>query len=211
MDGIIFDVDGTLWDPTETVVKSWNQAIIENSNLEVRVDSALLKSLFGKTMDKFYDAVFPALSKEEQEKLGAFCFEYENRMLETEPGILYDGVQEVFRALSQKVPLFIVSNCQQGYIEVFLKTTGLKDTVKDHLCYGDTLTSKGQTILRLMKENELKDVVYIGDTKGDYLACQEAEIPFIFVEYGFGDVPEATDRIEKLTDLLERDFTGTSV
>lgn len=211
MDGIIFDVDGTLWDPTETVVKSWNQAIIENSNLETRVDSALLKSLFGKTMDKFYDAVFPVLSKEEQQQLGAFCFEYENRMLETEPGILYNDVQEVFRTLSKKIPLFIVSNCQCGYIEVFLKTTGLQDTVRDHLCYGDTLTSKGQTILRLMKENGLKNVVYVGDTKGDYLACQEAGIPFIFAEYGFGDVPEATDRIEKMTDLLGWDFTGTSV
>ncbi|MGC4017886.1 MAG: HAD family hydrolase [Muricomes sp.] len=208
MDGIIFDVDGTLWDSTETVVEAWNQAIIENADLDVTVDTSILKSLFGKTMEEIYEAVFPSLPKEEQSRLGNLCFEYENRLLETKPGTLYADVPEVFRTLSKKIPLFIVSNCQRGYIEVFLKTTGLEDTVTAHLCYGDTYTSKGQTILRLMRENELKDVVYVGDTQGDYLACQEAQIPFIFVEYGFGDVPEATDRIEKLADLLKRDFTA---
>ena len=32
MDGIIFDVDGTLWDSTEAVARSWNQAIEENTD-----------------------------------------------------------------------------------------------------------------------------------------------------------------------------------
>ena len=113
--------------------------------------------------------------------------------------------------LSKKLPLFIVSNCQSGYIEIFLKTTGLIDVVKAHLCFGDTLTSKGQTILRLMKENGLKDVVYVGDTRGDYLACQEAGIPFIFAEYGFGDVPEAKEHIKRISDLLKQNFMGVSV
>ena len=33
MDGIIFDVDGTLWDSTEAVARSWNQAIEENTQM----------------------------------------------------------------------------------------------------------------------------------------------------------------------------------
>ncbi|HCR82305.1 HAD family hydrolase [Muricomes intestini] len=203
MDGIIFDVDGTLWDSTETVLESWTQAITENSNLDIDVSSPRLRGLFGKTMDEIYSALFPSLPKEEQQRLGDLCFAYENRLLETKPGILYEGVQEVFHTLSGKTPLFIVSNCQRGYIEIFLKVNKLEGTVKDHLCFGDTLVSKGQTILRLMEKNGLQDVVYVGDTQGDYLACQEAGIPFIFAEYGFGDVPEAEYRIKKLTDLLE--------
>ena len=37
MDGIIFDVDGTLWDSTDTVAESWNTAIRENSSLDLVV------------------------------------------------------------------------------------------------------------------------------------------------------------------------------
>ena len=34
MAAIIFDVDGTLWDSTEEVAVSWNQAIRERTSLE---------------------------------------------------------------------------------------------------------------------------------------------------------------------------------
>ena len=52
MDGIIFDVDGTLWDSTEAVARSWNQAIEENTDFSLSLTADRLKSLFGKTMDE---------------------------------------------------------------------------------------------------------------------------------------------------------------
>ena len=51
MDGIIFDVDGTLWNSTDAVAKAWTKAIQENSDLDLIVDSPLLNRIFGKTMD----------------------------------------------------------------------------------------------------------------------------------------------------------------
>ncbi|WP_122642618.1 HAD family hydrolase [Luxibacter massiliensis] len=204
MDGIIFDVDGTLWDSTDTVAKSWNQVIAGNSDLDIRLDGGILKNLFGKTMDEIYNTVFPTLPKEEQDRLGALCFAHENKLLETEPGTVYEGTEDTLRALAGKMPVFIVSNCQCGYIEVFLKVSGLGDIVKDHLCFGETLVSKGQSIRMLMERNQLKDVVYVGDTQGDFLACQEAGIPFIFAKYGFGEVPQAKDSIDHIFDLQAR-------
>lgn len=203
MDGIIFDVDGTLWDSTEVVAKAWNQAIADHLGLEANLTSEGLKSLFGKTMDEILLAIFPTLSTEDQHRLGEPCFEYENTLLAKEPGTLYPDVEKVFQALSETTDLYIVSNCQCGYIEVFLEVTGLGRYVKGHLCHGQTGLSKDQTILQLMNEHHLTDVVYIGDTLGDYDACKKAKIPFIFVTYGFGQAPDALHRISSISELPE--------
>ena len=203
MDSIIFDVDGTLWDSTDSVARSWNLAIQENSSLDLTITENALQQVFGKTMTEIADTLFSRLPEKERMKLLEVCFQYENRYLETHPGKLFDGVTDTLAALSGQYPLFIVSNCQQGYIEVLLRTCSLEPFIKDHLCFGETQTSKGQTILTLMKRNGLKNPVYVGDTRGDADACAEAGIPFIFAGYGFGDVPHAKMRISKFTDLKD--------
>ena len=202
MDGIIFDVDGTIWDATELIGRAWGQAVKENSDLHIEVTEELLSKLFGKTMEDIWATLFPDLTKEEQTALGAICADYENKALEAEGGIPYEGIQEVIVSLAKKYKIYLVSNCQQGYIPLMLKSLGLEDCISDHLCYGDTLLPKSQTIRLLMERNKLKDVVYIGDTATDYTACQEVGIPFIFVEYGFGDAPEATTRVKHAGELL---------
>ena len=203
MDSIIFDVDGTLWDSTDSVARSWNLAIQENSSLDLTITENALQQVFGKTMTEIADTLFSRLPEKERIKLLEVCFQYENRYLETHPGKLYDGVTDTLAVLSGQYPLFIVSNCQKGYIEVLLRTCSLEPFIKDHLCFGETQTSKGQTILTLMKRNGLKNPVYVGDTRGDADACAEAGIPFIFAGYGFGDVPDAKMRISKFTDLKD--------
>lgn len=201
MDSIIFDVDGTLWDSTESVAASWNKAIREHSDPDLAVDPDTLSKVFGKTMTEIADTLFPSLTPEGRMHLLELCFEEENRYLQEHPGILYKGVSDTIEKLSDRYPLYIVSNCQCGYIEVLLSTTGLSSYIRDHLCFGETQVSKGETIRMLMEKNNLKSPVYVGDTQGDADACKMAGIPFIFAEYGFGDVPDAKVRIRTFSDL----------
>lgn len=203
MDGIIFDIDGTLWDSTDSVAASWNRAIQENTNLDLTLNREILSGLFGKTMTEIGDILFPNYPEKERARLLDICFSYENEYLADHPGSVYEGVAETIRSLSEKYPLFIVSNCQLGYVEVTMKGIGIEPYIKDHLCFGETQVSKGETLLMLMERNGLKSPVYIGDTQGDADACEHAGIPFIFAEYGFGDVPKAEVRISDFKNLKD--------
>ena len=127
----------------------------------------------------------------------------ENEYLFQNPcDIGYEGVTETIAKLSEKYRIFIVSNSQCGYPELCIEKLGLKELIEGHMCFGDTGTSKGQTILTLMKKHNIQSAIYIGDTQGDREACLEAGIPFIFCTYGLGQAESWDARIDSIDELL---------
>ena len=103
--------------------------------------------------------------------------------------------------LSAKVPLFIVSNCDEGYIEAFLHCHKLAAYFTDHLCYGDTGLDKPHNITAIVEKHDLKSPVYVGDTEKDRISAAIAKTDFIHAAYGFGTVTEETVTIRDLKEL----------
>lgn len=202
MDSIIFDVDGTLWDSTEIVARAWQDYLKNQHNIEITITAKRLKSLFGQLLIDIAKQLLPSHTLQEQEMMIEGCCEAEHEALLKEPAPLYPHLEETLEALSRKYPLYIVSNCQAGYIEVFLKATGLSRYFSGHLCPGDTGVAKAENLTLLAQKYHLQSPVYVGDTMGDFTACEKAGIPFIFAAYGFGDVPAPYARIESPLDLL---------
>lgn len=208
MTGIIFDLDGTLWDSTDEVAIAWNQALRGFSKIVHTLTGDELKREFGKPLEEIMDNLFPGLSGPEKEELAACLYQAENERVESAPCILYDRMPETIRRLSETYPLFIVSNCQKGYIEAFLKNTGLGGYFKDFTCPGDTGRLKGDNIRIIMERNGIEDAVYVGDTQGDADACRKAGIPMIYAAYGFGDVEGDYETIHSFDALLHIDYEG---
>ena len=203
MDSIIFDLDGTLWDSTAVIANAWNEVLKERHMDEPHITVPLLKTLFGKTLPDIAAAAFPNLSSLKQLELVETCCDREHEFLLRYGSPLYPHLLEVLEYLSAKYSLFIVSNSQAGYIEVFLKVTKLGKYFKDHLCAGDTGNPKGSNIREIMTRNGLKSSVYVGDTDGDHQAAREAGVPFVFASYGFGQTKAEDYCISNLRDLIE--------
>ena len=204
MTSLIFDIDGTLWDSRALVAEGYNIQLRAEGYDHLCVTAEDLKPLFGKVMTEIADAMLSEIPIPERYELMERCMETENRYLaENECKIGYPGVKETLEELSGSYRLFIVSNAQCGYPELCMEKLGIAHLFEGHLCFGDTGTEKGQTILELMRRHNITDAVYIGDTQGDFEATVVADITFIWAAYGFGSPAGAAGRITDIRQLPE--------
>ncbi len=210
-ESIIFDLDGTLWDSSDNVAASWSQTIRDYCNPLLRnitITGEDIRAVMGMPMDAIAAKLFPMLSVTRQSALMEKCADEENNYLASHGGSLFDGTEKVLGKLSKEHRLFIVSNCQCGYIEAFFEFCGLERFFTDYLCWGDTGKPKSETIKMLMMRNNCSSAVYVGDTQGDCDSAADAGIPFIHAAYGFGTItaPEKTaasiQSISELADLF---------
>ncbi len=199
--GIIFDMDGTLWDSASGVAKSWTRVVNAEHDKDRVITTEDIQSVMGRTMDKIAEILFPELEEKERLELIDRCGKDENDYLREHGGELYPQLEETLKILKDKYHLYIVSNCQSGYIEAFLEHYGFGHYFEDIECYGNNLQSKGKNIALLVARNELTDAVYVGDIQGDYDATMEAGIKFIHAAYGFGTITQETAKIDSFAEL----------
>ena len=96
--GILFDVDGTLWDSAAQVAESWNEVLARYPHLGVRITAQDMYDNMGKTMMDIGKTLFPGLAQEECRKVMEECMTYENHYLLSHPGVLYPETREIMRA-----------------------------------------------------------------------------------------------------------------
>ena len=203
---LIFDIDGTLWNTTEVVAKAWNHAAKESGLLksgDFNVTADMLKKEFGKPMDVIADDIFGDIGAKVKADLLKLCCIYEHEAIEAcNDDLTYPEVRETLRELSKRHKLFIVSNCQDGYIELVMKKNGIEDIITDFESFGRTGLQKDENITLVIERNHLENPVYIGDTAGDEIASKKAGIPFAFCKYGFGEVKNPDYTVDTFKELL---------
>lgn len=202
MDSIIFDLDGTIWDPIDTALKAWNSCIKEFSQIKSELTRADFEKTMGLQMHDISKKLFPNLSDDLRKQVITQCCHIERRYIKKQGGNLYPNVEEVLDKLSKKYKLFIVSNCQDGYIESFFEFHKLEKYFLDYENPGRTGLSKGDNINLIIKRNNLTTPIYVGDTLGDLNAARFADIPFVYAKYGFGQVSEYDYAIENFNELI---------
>ena len=183
--GILFDLDGTLWDSSVQVVEAFNIVLAQQPDINRQITLQDMQSWMGLQMDEIGRRLLGGYDVDDVRirEIMRACETYEIEYLLQHGGCPYPGVRDVLEELSRKYFLAIVSNCQKGYIEAFLP--------------------KGENIRLVCERNHLERAVYLGDIEGDYRSACMAGIPFIHAAYGFGTISNPVPAIHSLRELPE--------
>ena len=142
-DSIIFDLDGTLWNSSKPICEAWN--IILDKHKEIVREPITIEELgqcMGLPMYDIAAKLFPDEKEEVRNALMDELCEFENGYLEKMGGVLFPELEATLKELKTKYPLYIVSNCQDGYIEAFIKAHKLEKYFSDTECWGRTRAPK---------------------------------------------------------------------
>ena len=202
-DSVIFDLDGTLWDTCDSIAAGWNRVLRARGIAFREITGDEIRSVTGRPHEECVRTLLAGIPEPELTELVDVTMHEDNRSIERDGGALYTGVREGLHALAARYRLFIVSNCAAGYIEAFLRWSKLGELFEDCECWGNTKRSKGSNTLLIVRRNELRSPLLVGDTAGDRDAARDAQIPFVQVTYGFGPpLPELT-RVASFASLVE--------
>ena len=200
---IIFDLDGTMWDATGCSCAIWNRVLEKHKDISLRMTKERSRQLMGKTMEEIGDSLFPLLGAEAKREIVDEFGQEEVAYLREHGAILYEGLEETLEVLSRFYDMYIVSNCQDGYVSAFLHAHQLGKYFKDIEMSGRTGLDKGSNIRLIMERNHMEKAVYVGDTEGDETASHLAEVPFIYAGYGFGQTTSPDAVIADIRELPE--------
>lgn len=198
--GLIFDVDGTLWDSRKVVSESWSE-VTKKYGLRPVSEEDMTKTM-GMPMTGIADTLFGDLSQDKRLALLNECTANELDYLKKHPGTLYDEVEKTLSFLKERgFHLYILSNAQPGYIEAFLEGTKLGRYFEDYICWGDNGFPKSENMKILSSRNHLDAFYYIGDTGMDEQEANKANAPFVHASYGFGKADHPFYVLKKFSDL----------
>lgn len=204
IDSIGFDLDGTLWNSVDKIAEAW-VATAQKHNVHIPSKEEI-EGVLGLNKFNLMNKLFPDMDHEKQmiffDEAESLCRE----LLAENGGILFDGVEETLAQLSKDYKLYIVSNCQDGYIEAFYQAHKLDKYFCDFEHPDERCLPKGVNIRTLLDRNGFKNSIFVGDTQGDAEAAKYAGLPFIYAAFGFGEVenPDYTiNNFREITDIIK--------
>lgn len=192
MKNIIFDLDGTLWDSRSTLIESWNKVLANYNLLEKPLVEEDLTKFMGLLLPDILPTLFPTGKPEDFDSILKEIIAEECKTLSEKGGKIYEKVEHTLDELSQNHNLYIVSNCQDGYIEAFLEFSKFHHFFKDYESAGRTGKNKQENIRLVLERNQLnpEETIYVGDTQTDYNSSTTNDLNFVFCNYGFGELDE---------------------
>ena len=198
--GIIFDLDGVIYDITEAINKAVEDAI-EKYNLNVNKDEIMQE--IAHLIEEIQNYPVPQiilnsynLLKEvnalkglkyfKKMRIAIFLFNQFNKY--REEAKIFEGIDEIISKLSKKVKLAILTNNKSTYAEEVLEKFNLTDYFETIIGFNEVTEVKPspEGILKILDRWNLKpsETIFIGDMTTDIIAGKAANVKMICVASG---------------------------
>jgi phosphoglycolate phosphatase len=210
---ILFDFDGTLFDPGDGIVECVRLTLLD-LGIDVR-DQDLLRKFVGPPLNESF-SVLCGLSAQQSEWAKRRYREHfiQHGIPKARP---YPGIIGLLSRLRQRgVGLYIASSKQEQILRMIVERHGLADWfygIYGDLDEGTHSQSKGEIIARVLREQRLdkEGCVMVGDRKFDIIGARENGLDCIAVGFGYGNRQEFSmyepnymvEDVESLAALLE--------
>ena len=205
MNTVIFDLDGTLSDSAEGIVKSINYALSKLGVKEQPVEDLL--QYIGPPLNIIIERL---TGKNDEEFLlkGIKFFRERYFSIGYMENVLYEGIAETLKQLVDRGDILCVATAKrQDIAENVLKYFEIDKYFTQ--VHGSDLYRKKADILRdMINDSTLNDrpMIMIGDRDSDFRAAGEVGMTSLAVRWGYGNEEEltlATAIVEKPEDLPE--------
>jgi len=192
--GIIFDLDGTLLDTITDLANSANDVLQKHGYKQHTEEE--YKTFIGNGMQKLLERSLPQGANIDEMLLG-FLACYDVRYMEHTKA--YEGIHEMLRKLAKRgIKLAVNSNKKDKYTKALIKQNFADIPFIEALGERENKLKKPspEAALEIAQVMKLQphEMMYIGDSKTDFLTGQNAGMITGVVTWGF-------DGLEKLKEL----------
>lgn len=192
---ILFDLDGTLTESGEGIIKSVQHALGKMRRPEPEQDK--LRVFIGPPLTTQFMA-YAGFTREEAEKAVAFYRERYSTvgLFENRP---YPGIPEMLRVLREHGYLTAVASSKpEKFVRQILDHFAMTDLFDEIVgaTFDEKRTEKKDVVLEALRRLDMLDardqVLMVGDKEHDVFGAREEGLACIAVAYGYGSMEELT-------------------
>lgn len=200
---VIFDLDGTLSDSAEGIVKSINYALPKLGFNELPKEELL--QYIGPPLN----AIFERLTGNTDEEFllkGVKIFRERYFSIGYKENVLYDGMKEALEQLAGRGDILCVATAKREDIARNVLEYFEIDKYFTQVHGSDLYRKKVDLLKDMINDSTLnhRPMIMIGDRDSDFMAASKAGMPSLGVTWGYGSEDElklATAIVEKPEDL----------